>query len=299
MIKRILFFTISLFSVSLFSQEDISDVTIDDSKFSVSASIGPSYKIGKRASYPEIGNYIEDDRFGYTYEVDIMYDINDRSSYGIKINNFESGDSSNNQNILFIGASYTSYSRTLNPLNSSCLNFSFGYISFTNHIDDDIKLTLKGGTLGMNVSYAYYYGLGPKFQLGPKMSLIGGALTKINVESETEQVKCNGENTGEIRFAVVAGTAPFTYRGLKVENAVAILEHHPQHSAIPLRKLVMSAVSNWKQKNDAGNVEALMVKTIFVDGARSIKRMLPAPQGRAYRMRKRSNHVTVIVDTNN
>jgi len=88
-------------------------------------------------------------------------------------------------------------------------------------------------------------------------------------------------------------------RGMKVEQAVAILDHHPQHSATPLRKLVMSAVSNWKQKNEGGNVEALVVKTIFVDGARSIKRMLPAPQGRAYRMRKRSNHVTVIVDAKN
>ena len=88
-------------------------------------------------------------------------------------------------------------------------------------------------------------------------------------------------------------------RGMKVEQALAILDHHPQHSATPLRKLVMSAVSNWKQKNEGGNVEALVVKTIFVDGARSIKRMLPAPQGRAYRMRKRSNHVTVIVDVKN
>jgi large subunit ribosomal protein L22 len=88
-------------------------------------------------------------------------------------------------------------------------------------------------------------------------------------------------------------------RGMKVEQAVAILDHHPQHSATPLRKLIMSAVSNWKQKNEGGNVEALVVKTIFVDGARSIKRMLPAPQGRAYRMRKRSNHVTVIVDVKN
>ena len=88
-------------------------------------------------------------------------------------------------------------------------------------------------------------------------------------------------------------------RGMKVEQAVAILDHHPQHSATPLRKLVMSAVSNWKQKNEGDNVEALVVKTIFVDGARSIKRMLPAPQGRAYRMRKRSNHVTVIVDVKN
>ena len=88
-------------------------------------------------------------------------------------------------------------------------------------------------------------------------------------------------------------------RGMKVEQAVAILDHHPQHRATPLRKLVMSAVSNWKQKNEGGNVEALVVKTIFVDGARSIKRMLPAPQGRAYRMRKRSNNFTVIVDVKN
>jgi len=86
-------------------------------------------------------------------------------------------------------------------------------------------------------------------------------------------------------------------RGMKVENAVALLEHHPQHSSNPLRKLVLSAVSNWKNKNEGADVTDLVVKTIFVDGARSIKRMLPAPQGRAYRMRKRSNHVTVIVDS--
>jgi len=59
---------------------------------------------------------------------------------------------------------------------------------------------------------------------------------------------------------------------------------------------VLSAVSNWKQKNEGSDVGGLVVKIIYVDGARSIKRMLPAPQGRAYRMRKRSNHVTVIVD---
>ena len=85
-------------------------------------------------------------------------------------------------------------------------------------------------------------------------------------------------------------------RGVQVEIAVAMLEPHPQHSSIPLRKLVLSAVSNWKQKNEGVDESALVIKTIFVDGARSIKRMLPAPQGRAYRMRKRSNHVTVIVD---
>lgn len=85
-------------------------------------------------------------------------------------------------------------------------------------------------------------------------------------------------------------------RGLKVEKALAILEHSPKHPAVPLRKLVVSAISNWKQKNEGADETALVVKTIFVDGARVIKRMRPAPQGRGYRVRKRSNHVTVIVD---
>ena len=85
-------------------------------------------------------------------------------------------------------------------------------------------------------------------------------------------------------------------RGRQVELVVAMLENHPQHSAVPLRKLVLSAVDNWRQKNEDADVTGLVVKTIYVDGARSIKRMLPAPQGRAYRMRKRSNHVTVVVD---
>src|SRR3954467_5912229 len=85
-------------------------------------------------------------------------------------------------------------------------------------------------------------------------------------------------------------------RGMKVEKALAVLEHNPKHPAVPLRKLVLSAISNWKQKNEGGDEAGLIVKTIMVDGARVIKRMRPAPQGRGYRVRKRSNHVTVIVD---
>jgi large subunit ribosomal protein L22 len=86
-------------------------------------------------------------------------------------------------------------------------------------------------------------------------------------------------------------------RGMRVEKVLAELEHNPKHPAVPLRKLVLSAISNWKQKNDGGDESQLVVKTIFVDGARTLKRMRPAPQGRGYRVRKRSNHVTVIVDT--
>ena len=86
-------------------------------------------------------------------------------------------------------------------------------------------------------------------------------------------------------------------RGMKVEKALAVLEHNPKHPAVPLRKLVLSAISNWKQKNEGMDESTLVVKTIFVDGARVIKRMRPAPQGRGYRVRKRSNHITLIVDS--
>lgn len=88
-------------------------------------------------------------------------------------------------------------------------------------------------------------------------------------------------------------------RGINVEKALALLEHHPQHSSTPLHKLLWSAVKNWEQKNEGKSAAdaSLIVKTIFVDGGRILKRMRPAPQGRGYRVRKRSNHVTIIVDT--
>jgi len=87
-------------------------------------------------------------------------------------------------------------------------------------------------------------------------------------------------------------------RGMHVEKALALLEHHPQHSSTPLHKLLWSAVKNWEQKNEGQSAAdaSLVVKTVFVDGGRTLKRMRPAPQGRGYRVRKRSNHVTLIVD---
>ena len=88
-------------------------------------------------------------------------------------------------------------------------------------------------------------------------------------------------------------------RGMEVEKALATLEHHPKHPSVPLRKLVLNAINNWKQKNEGADEIGGFThhaKTIFVDGARVLKRMRPAPQGRGYKVRKRSNHVTVIVD---
>ncbi len=88
-------------------------------------------------------------------------------------------------------------------------------------------------------------------------------------------------------------------RGLEVEKALGILQFNPKHPAVPMYKLLKSAINNWEQKNADEKVEdaGLIVKTIMVDCGRVIKRMRPAPQGRGYRIRKRSNHVTIIVDS--
>ncbi len=90
-------------------------------------------------------------------------------------------------------------------------------------------------------------------------------------------------------------------RGLEVEKALGILQFNPKHPAVPMYKLLKSAINNWEQKNADEKVEdaGLVVKTIMVDCGRVIKRMRPAPQGRGYRIRKRSNHVTIVVDSIN
>jgi large subunit ribosomal protein L22 len=88
-------------------------------------------------------------------------------------------------------------------------------------------------------------------------------------------------------------------RGMEVENALNTLKFSTKDPSVPMEKLLVSAIANWRVKNEGVDVaEAnLYVKTIFVDGGRVLKRMRPAPQGRAYRVRKRSNHITLIVDS--
>jgi large subunit ribosomal protein L22 len=90
-------------------------------------------------------------------------------------------------------------------------------------------------------------------------------------------------------------------RGQQVDKALGILRFSTRHSSRDLEKLLMSAISNWEAKNEGRKAEGsgLVVKSIQVNEARGLKRMLPAPQGRAYRMKKRSNHVSLIVDTVN
>lgn len=88
-------------------------------------------------------------------------------------------------------------------------------------------------------------------------------------------------------------------RGEEVNRALDLLKYNPKEAARRLEKLLLSAISNWQNKNEGVRIEdtTLFVKEIFVDQARTLKRIRPAPQGRAYRIRKRSNHVTVFIDT--
>lgn len=88
-------------------------------------------------------------------------------------------------------------------------------------------------------------------------------------------------------------------RGRDVFDALNILKFEPKYGAEKLEKLLFSAISNWELKNEGERPEDadLYVKEIRVDGGRMLKRLRPAPQGRAHRIRKRSNHVTVIIDS--
>lgn len=88
-------------------------------------------------------------------------------------------------------------------------------------------------------------------------------------------------------------------RGQKVEYALHILKYNPKEAATRVEKLLLSAVANWQAKNEGASIEEseLIVKEAFVDGGRQLKRLRPAPQGRGHRIRKRSNHVTLVVDS--
>jgi large subunit ribosomal protein L22 len=90
-------------------------------------------------------------------------------------------------------------------------------------------------------------------------------------------------------------------RGEKVEKALNILRFSQKESSRRLEKLLLSAVANWQAKNEDADIEQaeLFVKEIRVDGGAMLKRLRPAPQGRAHRIRKRSNHVTLVLGANN
>jgi large subunit ribosomal protein L22 len=89
-------------------------------------------------------------------------------------------------------------------------------------------------------------------------------------------------------------------RGEKVERALHVLRFNSKEASRRLEKLLLSAIANWQAKNEDADIEEadLFVKEIRVDGGSMLKRLRPAPQGRAHRIRKRSNHVTIVIGDN-
>lgn len=88
-------------------------------------------------------------------------------------------------------------------------------------------------------------------------------------------------------------------RGAEVNRALDMLRYSKKEASLPVEKLLLSAIANWQSKNEGARIEDsdLYVKEAFVDQSRTLKRIQPAPQGRAHRVRKRSNHVTIVVDS--
>ncbi|MBQ1275793.1 MAG: 50S ribosomal protein L22 [Flavobacteriales bacterium] len=86
-------------------------------------------------------------------------------------------------------------------------------------------------------------------------------------------------------------------RGVEVNKALYILKFNTKHASAPLEKLLLSAIANWQAKNEGVSLEEakLFIKEIKVDGGSMLKRLRPAPQGRGHRIRKRSNHVTIVL----
>ncbi|MGB0656409.1 MAG: 50S ribosomal protein L22 [Flavobacteriaceae bacterium] len=116
-------------------------------------------------------------------------------------------------------------------------------------------------------------------------------------KKNTAFAKLNNCPTSPRKMRLVADQV----RGEGVDKALAILKFSPKEASRRLEKLLLSAIANWQAKNEEADVEnaELFVKEIRVDGGRILKRLRPAPQGRAHRIRKRSNHVTLVLGANN
>ena len=130
--------------------------------------------------------------------------------------------------------------------------------------------------------------------MGKRKKLMADRLKEA--KKATAIAKLNDVPTSPRKMRLVADTV----RGVEVNRALDLLHFSKREASIRLEKLLRSAIANWAAQNpdkskelEAGNV---YVKTIMVDGGRTLKRIRPCPQGRAGRIRKRSNHVTVILD---
>lgn len=129
-----------------------------------------------------------------------------------------------------------------------------------------------------------------------------GARKKLSAEARKEALKTtyfaslHNVPTSPRKMRLVADMV----RGMEVNRALGVLKFSNKEASARVEKLLRSAIANWEQKNERKAEDGeLFITRIFVDGAATLKRMRPAPQGRGYRIRKRSNHVTIFVDTLN
>ena len=125
--------------------------------------------------------------------------------------------------------------------------------------------------------------------------------TQANIRKEAKKqiaiAKLNNCPTSPRKMRLIADLI----RGMDVNTALSELKLNPKAASNRMEKLLLSALSNWEAKNDGERMDDsnLYVAEVKVDGGRMLKRIQPAPQGRAHRIRKRSNHVTLIVDSKN
>ena len=129
-----------------------------------------------------------------------------------------------------------------------------------------------------------------------------GARKKISAEGRKEALKSTyfaslrNVPTSPRKMRLVADLV----RGMEVGRALGVLKFSNKEASARVEKLLRSAIANWEEKNGRKAEDGeLYISRIFVDGAATLKRMRPAPQGRGYRIRKRSNHVTIVVDSLN
>ena len=127
-----------------------------------------------------------------------------------------------------------------------------------------------------------------------------GARKRLTAENRKEAnkslyfAKLQGVPTSPRKMRLVADMV----RGMEAFRALGVLKYSNKEAAAKIGKLLRSAISNWEEKNERkAETGELFITSISVDSATMLKRMRPAPQGRGYRVRKRSNHVTLFVDT--
>jgi large subunit ribosomal protein L22 len=140
-------------------------------------------------------------------------------------------------------------------------------------------------------------------------------MSNVNLEKRIE-MGARKRNTAELRketakerYQAVLRNCPTSPRkmrlvtelisGMEVNKALDVLKYSSQEASRRMQKLLLSAIANWQSKNEGVRVEEskLFVKEVYVNGGRTLKRLQTAPQGRAYRIKKRSNHVTLVLDS--